>query len=472
MSATGGSLARVLGVPTLLLLVVANMVGTGVFTTPGLILAATGEARGMLLCWLLGGVAALCGALCYAELGARYPRAGGEYALLRATLGDTRAGAACAALAGWVSLVVGFAAPTAVAALALGTHAVEALVPAAARAEAALAAGLARALASSVVIALTLIHARGVRQGALAQAVLTGAKLVVLLALVVVGLWLGRGDWAHLTGAAARPPSTGGLSGLATGLLLASFAYTGWNAASYVAGEAREPARTLPRALVLGTLAVTALYLLVNLTFVYALPPAALAGREDAGLRAVIALFGPGARVPAGLALAVLLASTIGAMTFVGPRVVFAMAADGALPRALARLDPRTGVPARAVWLQGGLALALVAFASFAELVLYVGFLLSAFSSLTVAGLVRQRWRERRAGHGPATGFAVPGYPATPLVFLGVNLGAMLLGAHGHPRAFVAGAVTLGGGYLLARRFSVAPGSTGTAARSTDGPRR
>jgi len=431
------SLRQTLGLRPLFFVVVANMIGTGIFTTSGLMMADLGDPMVVLLCWAVGGILALCGGFCYAELGTRFPVTGGEYIFLRETLG-----ASWAFLSGWTSVMVGFAAPVAAAAMALALHV-----------ESGVHSGLSsRAVALLAIGLMTVVHGGAVSVGARIQVAMTSIKVLLIGGFIVAGFWLGNGDLAHFSMKASQ--GTVSLSGFATSLVFVSFAYTGWNAAVYLGGEAKAPARDLPRAILFGVATVVAIYLLLNIVFIYALPPSEMAGHPDTGRLAAHALFGP--RVGGGFAalIALFLLSTIGAMTMTGPRVIVAMARDGAFLAGFAHLGVRTQAPLRALLLQSAIAAAMVLTSTFETLLLYVGFVLSLFSSLTVLGLMRLRHRERG---NRAEVFRTWGYPVTPILFVLLNLGIVVFSVKDNSDAFWLGVATLAAGYLVSRLRSVKP---------------
>lgn len=391
--------------------VVANMIGTGIFTTSGFIIQEVHSPWLLLLGWLLGGFFALTGALCYGELGARFPRAGGEYVFLRASLGE-----AAGFLAGWISLLVGFSAPIAAAAVACAAYLLAGspwhdggwvlhlqgwpvlhLTPA-------------TLIATCLILIFSLVHSHSLTLGSRLQNVLTVFKVALVLLFIGAALVAGRGSWDHL-----GPWPGGGavFSGrFASALIFISFAYSGWNAAAYLGEEIARPRRTIPLALISGTLLVAGLYLGLNLVFVYALPPAAMAGVLEVGEKAAVALFGPTVSQVFAKAIALGLLSLISVMILTGPRVYLAMARDGLFFPALARLSGPHHTPRAAILLQAGLAVLMVLTATFEKLLLFIGVTLSVFALLTVVGLFRLRRR-----HPDSPGYRTIGYPWTPLVF-------------------------------------------------------
>ncbi len=394
-------LRRRLGVGTATSVVVANMIGTGIFTTTGLMLAQVESGGLVLLCWVVGGLIALCGALSYAELSTMMPRAGGEYVYLREIYGP-----ASAFLTGWTSFFVGFSAPIAAAGVACSTYLVAAKVlPDSWLAQ--------KATAVGIVLVLVAIHYRGVRLGAWVQNSLTALKLLLLAGLLVGGFALGQGSWQFLEPSSAFW-AAGRWSQAGLILLWVMFAYSGWNASTYLAEEVEQPARTLPRSLLLGTLLVLAIYLLVNLLFFFAAPMSALSGVIAVGDVATKGLFGAGAaRWFSGL-IALALLSSLSAYVFIGPRVYYAMARDGLFFRFAARLHPRFETPGLSIVAQGLWAIVLVLTGTFEQLLTYMGFALGIFPWLAVAGVLLLRRRDP----GRERPYRVWGYPLTPIFYL------------------------------------------------------
>ncbi len=417
---------RRIGSPTATLLVVSSMVGTGVFTTTGLLLRDLGSPLAVLFVWLLGGVLALCGALSYGELSAALPRNGGEYQLL-SRIYHPAAGFA----AGLVSLVVGFSAPLAASALAFG-HYLSALVPGVPPA----AAGIA------VVVALAVPHALDVRLGARLQVAATAAEIALVVVFLVAAA--GHGEAGRLV--EGHGPLSAGGPALAVALVYVSFAYSGWNGAVYLAGEVREPSRTLPRALLLGTGLVVALYLALNAVFLAAAPPAELAGVVEVGHVVAVRLLGPGAGWALSALVALVLSAAVSALLMAGPRVYERMGRDYPALAILARRTRRGG-PAVAVTLQAALAIVMIATSSFAGLLQYVGFTLSLVAGLAVAGVLVLRRREP----GLARPARTWGYPVTPLLFVLLATWMVVHALVANPASSWAGVATALAGVALHR---------------------
>jgi len=394
------------------LVVVGSMIGAGILTTSGYTLRETGNPVALLGLWAVGGAIALCGAVTIAELATALPRSGGDYVFVREAFGR---GAGC--VSGWATFTLGFAAPTAlIASLAVTYLAApyaallaDALPPWAV-------AELVPLGASVLILAVGVVHTLGHRHNARLQAVTTGLTAGVLLALGVGGIAFGRGDWGHL--AAGGWPTPGQWPALALGLIYVGYSYAGWNAAAYLAGEVRDPARTLPRCLIGGASTVIVLYLLVNLAYVYALDPVAMTARSEDEVKEVAqlaaeALFGREAAAVIAAALGLSLGASVSAYLLTGPRVAFAMAGDGVFPRFAARLHPTRGTPAAATLTQAVAAVALVWSGSFQKLLDYTSVGLAALSGLTVASVFPLRRRP-----GLARPYRLPLYPLPPVAYL------------------------------------------------------
>lgn len=415
-----------LGFAAALATVVANIVGTGVFTTLGLQVQETTDGFALLAMWALGGGIALAGALCYGELAAAIRGSGGEYRFLGRVYHQ-----GLGVAAGWVSVAVGFAAPVALAAMALGRYAGPVVgIPAG-------------TLGVLAILAVTGIHLLAPEIGGRFQVAVTAVKVLLILAFVAAGLWRGPET------AIGFAPDADTLGQMASGpfalsLIFVSYAYSGFNAAAYFRAEVTDAERNVPRALVLGTVLVTVLYVALNWVFLRTTPVAELAGQIEVGAIAAERIFGAaGGRLMSGV-IALLLVSSISAMTLAGPRVIGAMAEDIPPLRPLAERSA-TGSPRRAVLLQGALALAFVLTDSFEGVLTYAGFTLTLFTFLVVVGVIVLRRREPALPRP----YRVWGYPWTPLFFAGFSLWTVLVVIRDRPMEAVGGAVTLGIAALL-----------------------
>jgi APA family basic amino acid/polyamine antiporter len=414
-------LLRQLGIASASALVISNMIGAGIWSTPGILAGQLGTAGMIFLVWGVGAICALAGAFCYSELGVNFPSSGGEYVYLTQAYGPT-----WGFMTGWVSFFAGFSAPIAAAALAfsdylghfspafklensrhlLGSGALEFKF------------GIPQGTACTVIALFTIINCLGLRLTARVQNVLTFIKVMVIFAFLAAGLAFGDGSWDHFSHAAVRTSTTPLYAQFIVSLLLVYFGYSGWNAATYIAEELKQPARTLPYSLACGTLLVGALYLGLNVLFVYALPLETMKSVVAVGALAATHLFGPAvASVFAG-AMALSLLATMNAEVTIGPRVYYAMAKNGAFFNGAAKVHPSWHTPAVAIIWQGLCAM-LMTFTSFVDLLLYIGFLLNFFALLSVASLFKFR---RRAGW-KKLGVVSFAYPLVPVFFILVGIG-------------------------------------------------
>jgi APA family basic amino acid/polyamine antiporter len=432
VTASGGpgapAATRRIGMTAATAMVVANMIGFGVFTSTGFMVLGL-ESRPILIDWMLGGLLALCGAAAYAELGTMMPRVGGEYVYLSRAYHP-----AVGFLSGWVSLFAGFSAPIAGAALTFGKY-LHAIVPAVPD----------RGAAVALIVLATLMHMFDVTLGSRVQTAFTVLKVALVVGFIAAGLAVGNGDWANLE--TAMPDASASVLAPAfwVSLVYVSFSYSGWNAAAYVAGELDNPGRILPRALLLGTAIVTALYLGLNLVFLYAAPASALAGKAEVGYVAAVHLFGEQAGRWLSTIIALALVSAVSAMVMAGPRVYTAMAEDGLFFRFMARRTER-GAPLFSVVLQGALAVTLVLLSSVRELIEYIGFTLSLFAAMAVLGVfvLRVRWPD-----APRP-YRTLGWPVTPALFVALSLWMAVHLVRAEPGTTLrAGGITIGSGLLV-----------------------
>ena len=386
------------GVSTLVAtaIVVADMIGVGVFTSLGFQVKDIPSGFSILLLWAVGGVVALCGVFSYSELGAMFPRSSGEYNFLGRTYHP-----AFGFLAGWVSATVGFAAPVALAAMAFGEYAKSVLPNAPPL-----------GLAIGMVWLVSIVQLTGVRHSSTFQLVSTVLKVVLIVAFLVAGFAIGvrqpisfapqAGDLAHV---ASAP--------FAIGLVFVMYSFSGWNAATYIIGEMHTPQRSLPRALLAGTLIVLAIYVALNAVFLYATPIAKLAGQLDVASVAGTAIFGDiGGRI-VGAMICVGLISSISAMMWIGPRVMMTMGEDIPALRVFSRKSVN-GAPAYAILFQLAVANLLLFTRSFEAVLDFIQFSLLFCSFFTVLGVIKLRITDP----GLPRPYRAWGYPATPLVFL------------------------------------------------------
>jgi APA family basic amino acid/polyamine antiporter len=450
------ALLRQLGLISATALVISNMVGTGIFTGTGFLAGQLGSPALVLWIWVVGGVCAFLGAVCYSELGINFPSSGGEYVYLTRAFGPT-----WGFMTGWASFFAGFSAPIAVAALAFSEylgHFFPTLLHEnapiiAGSGDWALRVGGGQAVACGLVAVFTVLNVFGVQRVARVQNVLTGMKILVLLLFIGLGFITGQGSFEHFSMSTARDAHTSLPAQFAVSLVFVYVAYSGWNAATYVAEELRHPARTLPMALGIGTALVTALYFVLNLIFIYAVPLEQLAkGSSDGGpVEAVGAfaasnLFGrEAAGIFAGL-MAVALMSTVNAMITVGPRVYYAMAGNGAFPAVAGKVHPRFHTPVAAIVAQA-ICTMLMTLVPFLGLMFYIGITLNFFAAMSVASLFffrrRPGWQKLRI-----VSFC---YPLFPVLFILVGAWISYQGILLKPYVALATSITIGTGALVYR---------------------
>jgi APA family basic amino acid/polyamine antiporter len=424
-------LRRALGVWGAAAFVVTNMVGTGIFTVPAFVRSATGNGLAALGVWAVGAGLALSGALCYAELATRMPHAGGEYYYLTRIYGRL-----WGFLSGWISFLVGFSAAIAAAALGAADYASR-VIPV----------GTLPVTAAVLIVALSLFHSTGVRPSGRLQTIIALSVIGAIFIFFFAGISTGRGDWSGI----AQGSTPTGMWWVA--LIQVTFAYSGWNAAAYLAGEVKEPRRTLPRALIGGTLAVGFIYLLLNVLFLYALPANSWKPNPEIAVGALAAesLFGAsGAKVVSAI-IALAIIGSVSSMVAAGPRVYYAMARDGLAHSVFAHLSPRTGAPAIAILLQAIVAVILALTGAFESLLIYAGSALSLFAALAVTSLYLIR---RAQATESKQIFRAPGYPVTPAIYLILTVTAFVQGLRERPKPTGAALLTILAGvavFYLAR---------------------
>lgn len=378
-------------------IVVANMIGTGAFTTLGLQLNDLQNSWTILSIWVLGGLFSLLGAFSYAELGTRLPRSGGEYHFLSRIFHPF-----LGYLSGWVSLTVGFAASIALSAMAMGAY-IGKFVPLSGK-----------AVAIMAILLISLAHSFSIRQSSLFQNIFTLLKLFLIGFLIAIALLTPSSANAFQwdmgwTSDVLRPA-------YAVALIYVTYAFSGWNAAAYIVDEIKAPQKNLPRALIGGTLLVCVLYLLLQFSFLNQAALADLKGKVEVGQIVAEMMFGSYAGKLISFFIALLLIASISAMIWVGPRVTRTMAEDYRIWQFFAR-DNHFGIPVRAIWLQTMISIVMVLTSSFEQVLLYSGFILQLFTTITVAGVIVLRFKK-----GKGKGYSSPLYPWAQIVYLVFSL--------------------------------------------------
>lgn len=385
-----------IGFATAVSLVIANMIGTGVFTSLGFQVLDIESGFAIMMLWIVGGVLSLCGALTYGEIGSAFPQSGGEYNYLSKLYHPS-----VGFLSGWVSVTVGFAAPVAAASTALGLYVnkiYDSVSP--------------QVLAVSVILLLTIVHSINLKLGSAVQRAFTLIKVVIIVMFVGFGLFH---QPSHSISFSPTADSLNQMmsSAFAVSLVFVTYAYSGWNAAAYIAGDLRDPQKNLPKALIWGTLIVMVIYTALNFIFLYSVPINELKGVVEVGYLSANKIFGQDLGRFMSLIIALLLVSTVSAMILAGPRVMQAMGKDMQQLKFFS-ISNKNNVPYVAVIFQSVISIALVLTSSFESLITYVGFTLNLFTFLTVFGIFILRKKHKEI----PTAYKTPLYPVPPILFL------------------------------------------------------
>jgi APA family basic amino acid/polyamine antiporter len=403
------NLQRKLGLFPAANIVVANMIGAGIFTTSGLLMAGLNNPVLMLVLWIAGGIIALCGALSYGELGAAMPGAGGEYLFLSRLFHPV-----FGFLSGWVSFIVGFSAPIAASAMGFSEYFCRALPvipywfeihgimnPASTR----------TFLSVTVILIFTLIHYHGLKSGAIVQNILTLLKVALIVILLMAGFLSGRGEIHNFVSGGNVASGLAGWKTIGLSLMWIMFAYSGWNASTYLGSEIKSPTKILPRSLILGTVVVILLYLGLNVLYIYSIEPSEMKGVISIGGLAMGNLFGKTAETLFSLLISFALFSSLSAFIIIGPRVYYSMARDGLFFKSVARIHSKFQVPSNSILLQCIIAIIMVLSGTFEQVLTYMGFALGIFPILTVAGVFKLRKEN-------PTSLRLPGYPVVQVIYI------------------------------------------------------
>ena len=436
------SLSRQLTLPAATALVVGQVIAVGIFLTPGTIIRTLASPLWVLVIWALIGGMAICGALCYGALAARYPEAGGGYVYLREAYGPW-----VAFLYGWKCFLI--MDPGITAALATGFAAYAgSILP--------LGAAALRAVAMLAIVVLAVVHILGLRVGTRIVTALTALKVALILGLIGIALASSSGAWQNFVPLVSRRSTAPPLGpAIATALMSAFFAFGGWWEVTKMSGEVRDPERTMPRALVLGLAAVTLIYMLITLAFMYVVPIEQVGAGEAFVSQVGTALLGPSGAIAVTLVVLACILGSLGVVMMLASRAYFAMARDGVFPAAAAAVHPRFGTPARAIAAQALVACVLVALGTFETIVAYFIFITVVFIALTVAAVFVARRRD--------PSFTVPGHPWTALIFLAIVGVLLLLMLLNNPLQALLGVaiVSLGGPvYRMIQRPVATPAGT------------
>lgn len=428
MNTSSQSIRRI-GLLAATAIVIANMIGTGVFTSLGFQLLGISSPFAIVMLWLVGGIIALCGALVYGELAVTFPRSGGEYNFLSKIYHPL-----VGFLSGWLSVTVGFAAPVALAAVAFGQYSGE-LFPGMSQTEA----------ACGIVLFMAVIHGLSVSYGSNLQTFFTILKVALILFLIGSGLMIPHPQAVSFLPNAAGWQATFS-SAFAVSLVYVSYAYSGWNASAYIAGEIKQPMKNLPRSLFLGTAIVTLLYVGLNFVFLYVAPISEMKviftdkgpTNIDTGYVAAKYIFSSYGALMMAAFISLALVSSVSAMTMAGPRVTKTIGEDFPLFRKVTTVNAG-GAPYVAIILQAAISLLLILTGSFQSILTYIGFTLSLSTCLTVFGIFIVRKRKLN----PNKEYHTWGYPVTPIIFLALNIWMLIFLMHSNPMASLYGFATL-----------------------------
>jgi APA family basic amino acid/polyamine antiporter len=394
-------LNRSIGLFSLTNIVIANMIGAGIFTTTGIIMNDLSNPSLLIILWFVGGLIALLGALSYGEIGANYPLAGGEYIYLAKLLHPL-----FGFLSGWVSFIVGFAAPIAASALALSEYLSRVF-------DFNLLTGndliFKKIISVAVILIFTLIHVSGVKKGTIVQNILTVVKITIILVLLLFGFLFGSGTFNHFHVLNSTKASVN-FETIGLSLLWISFAYSGWNASSYIGSEIRNVKKNLPLSLILGTLFVTLLYVGLNILYVYAIDVEKMKGVVSIGGLAVNELFGLSLDITFSLFIAFALLSSISAYIIIGPRIYYSMAKNGHFFKVASYVN-KNKVPSKSIIIQSGLAIVYVVSGTFEQILTFLGISLSIFPILTVFMIFKLRKKKEGL-------IKFKGYPFTQIAFI------------------------------------------------------
>ena len=406
---TRNGLKRTLGLFPATNIVVANIIGAGIFTTSGLLMADLGSPSLLIILWAVGGIIAICGALSYGELGANMPEAGGEYMFISKMFHPS-----LGFLSGWISFFAGFSAAISASALGSAEYLIRGLPQLGFLAEHSNLINqsvLSKIIAVTIVLIFTLIHSRGIRSGTKVQNVLTVIKVAILVILIVAGLGSGMGDMSHFGQGPSITEGKAGWKIIGLSVMWIMYAYSGWNASTYIGSEIKKPGRNLPVSLLTGTGIVILLFILVNIVYIYAIPPEEMEGVISVVGLSMGKLFGRNAEIISSLVISFALLSSLSAYIIIGPRVYYAMAKDRLFFRYVSKIHPKFNVPSRAIYLQSVVSIIIIITGTFDQIITYLGFSLGIFPILVIAGSFKLRSQKKMI-------IKTPGFPVPQLIYM------------------------------------------------------
>jgi APA family basic amino acid/polyamine antiporter len=402
MSEAGNGLSKVLRPVDAIMIVIGNVVGVGIFTTTGFIAAEIADAWLILSVWLLGGVLTLMGSLTYGELGAAFPRAGGDYVYLSEAYGPL-----AGFLVGWVGFLI--INPGSVASLSLGLA--EYLLPLAAGKQTMEMPILTKAVALAAIVVFSGINILSLRLASRVQNLVSLLSLITIVGVVVAGFALGQGNWSNFN---FTDPEAGFGDVFGPAMVSVFFTYSGWFVAAYVASEIKNPQKWLPRTLIIGSLVVCVLYMLVNALYIYALPVLRMQGVVDIMRLAYENMFGFTASALVSVMILIAILGSLNSVILTSPRIYFAMARDGLFPNLVGKAHPKLHTPVWAIVIQACLSCVMVLVGNFYQLLSYTVFFMLLTSIATAIGVIVMR-KKRPTLERP---YRVPGYPLIPLLFI------------------------------------------------------
>jgi APA family basic amino acid/polyamine antiporter len=386
-------LERKLGLFSTTNIVIANMIGTGIFTTSGLLLNIIPNPKIMVLLWLLGGTIALCGALSYSTLGSKFPMAGGEYLYLSKLFHPI-----LGFLSGWISLFAGFSAPISASAIGFTEYLSRAFPEI-------LKLGILNSSMEEIflkkfysiliILVFTFIHLRGISFGAKVQNFLTILKIVFIIFFIGAGFLSKRGDFSHFSTSIPLSFNLTTLKAIGLSLMWIMFSYSGWNASSYIGSEIKNPSRNIPLSLFLGTFTVSFVYFLINVVYIYAIPPDEMKGVVSVAGLAMKKLFGDQFELVSSLLTSFVLFSSLSAFIILGPRVYYAMAKDGCFFKFASDIHPLFKVPSNSIILQGIISIIILISGTFEEILTYMSFSLGVFPLIAIFGIFKIRAKDK-----------------------------------------------------------------------------
>jgi APA family basic amino acid/polyamine antiporter len=402
----------------------ANMIGAGILTTLGFQMAYVQNTLSLLIMWVVGGFIALAGAFVYAELGSHISKSGGEYRFLSELIHPI-----AGYLAGWVSITVGFAAPVALSAVALGSY-LSGITP-----------GSELQIAIICIITISIIHSFHLRQSAIFQNSITAAKVFILLIIGILCFSLPSTENAFIHNDDWYKELFSG--SFLVALIFVMYSYSGFNAAAYITDEIKDPKRSLPKALITGTLAVIVLFIFTQLGYMYQAGAAGLSGKIEVGRIVAESMLGSKGEIWFSIIISMLLISSMSAMIWVGPRVIRAIAGDYKRWQYFKK-DNNYGLPVRAVWLQAALSILLILTGSFEQIIIFSGIILQLSLTLTVSSVFILRGKKRNL-----SGYRSPLYPILPLFFIIFSIVIMTVLIIQKPWESLVGLAILCFGFLL-----------------------